>query len=426
MIANIVSKLHARLMPTLLMMYVLAFLDRTNIGFAKAGLEADAAISYASYAFGASIFFVGYAFLEVPSNLILHRVGARLWLSRIMVSWGAVSAATAFVHDSLSFYAIRFLLGIAEAGFFPGVIFYLTYWYPASARGRCYGLFYYGAPLALTLGGPFSGLLIERDWAGLHGWQIMFIAEGLLASLAGIAVLFLLKDRPEQASWLRPNEKQALRAALAEDQLREPSEDLTVWRALANSRTLILSALYFLIEMGFYGLTFFLPTQVAKLLGKTMGLEVGLVTALPWAAALAAVTIIPWYCDRKGNYRQVGSVMMVVAALGLAVSALTASALLAILALSAAACGLIVAPAIFWTFPTRVFRGAAAAGSIALINSIGNLGGFVAPNLRAGLEMLFRSASAGLLGLALVCLMAALVFARCHLSDSKETDLAWL
>ena len=271
-------------MPTLLMMYVFAFLDRANIGFAKAGFQADAGIGDTAYAFGASIFFVGYALLEVPSNLILHRVGARLWLARIMVSWGLVSAMTAFVHSPLAFYAVRFLLGMTEAGFFPGVIYYMTYWYPTAARARSVGLFYYGAPLALTFGGPISGQLVAHEAFGLHGWQVMFLIEGLLASLGGIAVLFLLKDGPEKAPWLTRDEKDVLRAALAEDDRNRESP--SVWRTLADPRVLFLALVYFLVQMGFYGLTFYLPTQIARLMGASMGLEVGLVSALPWACAL--------------------------------------------------------------------------------------------------------------------------------------------
>src|SRR5450432_2416966 len=199
-LSKLLPKLHLRLMPTLLMMYVLAFLDRANIGFAKAGFQADAGIGDTAYAFGASIFFVGYALLEVPSNLILHKVGARLWLSRIMVTWGLVSAATAFVHGATAFYVVRMLLGLAEAGFFPGVILYLTYWYPKSARARSTGLFYYGAPLAFILGGPLSGQLLDLNGLfGLKGWQLMFLVEGLLASLSGVVIFFMLDDKPAAA-----------------------------------------------------------------------------------------------------------------------------------------------------------------------------------------------------------------------------------
>jgi MFS family permease len=410
-LSRLIPKLNARLMPTLLMMYVLAFLDRSNVGFAKAALQADAGIGYTAYAFGASIFFVGYAVLEVPSNLILHRVGARRWLARIMITWGVVSAAQAFVQGPMSFYAVRFLLGVAEAGFFPGVILYLTYWYPTSARGRSVGMFYYGAPIALTLGSPLSGLLVAHEWLGLHGWQVMFIIEGLMASLGGVAVLFLLRDRPIDAEWLDDGEKQVLIDAFAEDERKAPRQTAGVWRTLRNPRVLYLSVVYFMAEIGFYGLTFFLPAQVSKALGKSIGLEVGIVSALPWAAAILAVTIVPRFCDRRGNHRAVGALMLLAGGAGLALSGLTASPLIVIASLCVAAAGLNLTCALFWSLPTALLGGAAAAAGIGLINAIGNLGGFVAPNLRAWLEGLFASPSAGLLGLALACLVGSCLFA---------------
>jgi MFS family permease len=407
-LSTIIPKLHRHLMPTLLMMYILAFLDRANVGFAKTGLAVNAGIGEAAFAFGASIFFVGYALLEVPSNLALHKFGARRWMARIMITWGLVSAANAFVTTPAAFYGVRFLLGIAEAGFFPGVIYYLTYWYPTAARGRSVGLFYYGAPLALTFGGPLSGLLVAHDAFGLHGWQVMFVIEGLMASLGGIAVLFLLKDRPEDAPWLNADEKAVLRAALAEDE--GVREHPGVLHALRDGRILYLALVYFLVEMGFYGLTFFLPAQVARLLGTSIGLEVGLVTALPWICALIAVTVIPRWCDRRGNARGIGALSATIAGLALVLSALTPSPLVAIIALCIAAAGLIVSPALFWTLPTRILGGAAAAGGIALINSIGNLGGFVAPNMRTWLDISFESHSAGLVGLALTTVIGSLFF----------------
>jgi MFS family permease len=407
-LSRILPKLHWRLMPTLLMMYVLAFLDRANVGFAKTGLQVDAGVGETAFALGASIFFVGYAFLEVPSNLILHRIGARIWLARIMVTWGLVSAACAFVQTPFAFCAVRFLLGIAEAGFFPGVIFYLTYWYPASERARSLGLFYYGAPLALALGGPISGQLVAHDAFGWHGWQVMFLIEGLLASLGGIAVLFLLKDRPEKAPWLDEGEKQVLLAALRRDEDRR--EDISVWRTLRDPRVLFLALVYFLLEMGFYGLTFYLPAQVARLLGTSIGLEVGFVSAIPWACALLATTLIPPWCDRCGNSRGIGALALAISGLGLAGSALATSPLVALIALCVAACGLIVAPALFWTLPTSLLRGAAAAGGIGLINSIGNLGGFVAPNFRAWMDLLLNSHSAGLVGLGIICVIGGAFF----------------
>lgn len=408
-LSRILPKLHWRLMPTLLMMYVLAFLDRSNVSFAKMGLATDAGVGETAFAFGASIFFVGYAFLEVPSNLILHRIGARIWLARIMVTWGLVSAICAFVQTPFQFYAVRFLLGVTEAGFFPGVIFYLTYWYPASSRARSIGLFYYGAPLALTFGGPVSGQLVAHDAFGLHGWQVMFLIEGLLASLGGIAVLFLLKDRPEKAPWLDAEEKAVLLTALREDEGRR--EQISVWQSLCDPRMLFLALVYFLLEMGFYGLTFYLPAQVAKLLGTSIGLEVGFVSAIPWACALVATTVIPPWCDRAGNSRGIGALALAISGGGLALSALTASPLVALVALSVAACGLIIAPALFWTLPTGLLRGAAAASGIGLINSIGNLGGFAAPNFRAWLDVLLNSHSAGLVGLGIICVTGGSLFA---------------
>lgn len=408
-LSRILPKLHWRLMPTLLMMYVLAFLDRANVGYAKMGLAANAGVGETAFAFGASIFFVGYAFLEVPSNLILHRIGARIWLARIMVTWGLVSAACAFVQTPFEFYAARFLLGVTEAGFFPGVIFYLTYWYPAAARARSVGLFYYGAPLALTFGGPISGQLVAHDVWGLHGWQVMFLIEGLLASLGGIAVFFLLKDRPEKASWLDADEKRVLLAALKDDEGRR--EEISVWRTLRDPRVLFLALVYFLLEMGFYGLTFYLPAQIARLLGTSIGLEVGFVSAIPWACALVATTIVPPWCDRHKNARGIGALALAISGAGLALSALTASPLLALIALSIAAAGLIVSPALFWTLPTSLLRGAAAASGIGLINSLGNLGGFVAPNFRAWLDVLLNSHSAGLIGLGIVCVIGGSFFA---------------
>jgi len=408
-LSSILPKLHRHLMPTLLMMYVLAFLDRANVGFARAGLAADAGVGDAAFAFGASIFFIGYAVLEVPSNLILHKVGARRWMARIMITWGLVSAANAFVQTPAQFHIVRFLLGVAEAGFFPGVIYYLTYWYPTTSRARSVGLFYYGAPLALTFGGPLSGFLVAHDAFGLHGWQAMFLVEGLAASLGGIAVLFLLKDRPEDVTWLSGEEKAVLRTALAgDDQAREhPS----VLHALRDPRVLLLALIYFLLQMGFYGLTFYLPSQIGRLLGSSMGLEVGLVSAIPWACALLGVSVIPPWCDRRGNARGVGAVILGLSGCSLALSAVAGSPLLALAALSAAACGLIVSPALFWTLPTGLLAGAAAAGGIGLINAIGNLGGFVAPNLRAWLDVVFGFTGAGLIGLGVVNLIGACLFA---------------
>ncbi len=260
-LARAVTKSRARLLPFLVLMYILAFIDRANVGFAKAALLTDTGLGDAAFAFGASIFFIGYACFEVPSNLMLHRLGARVWLARIMVTWGVVSAAMMLAHDATTFYALRFLLGVAEAGFFPGIILYLTYWFPARSRGQALGLFYFGLPLALVLGSPLSGWLLEFHGVfGLRNWQWLFLVEGLMASAVGIVAYFYLVDRPAQARWLQADEKQALHAALeAEDERKREASPHGFVEALRNPRVLQFCLAYFTIQMSVYGVVFYLP-----------------------------------------------------------------------------------------------------------------------------------------------------------------------
>ena len=397
-----------RLVPFLLLMYVLSFLDRANIGFAKPAFQASTGVSDAAYALGAGLFFVTYAVLEIPSNLIMHRVGARRWMARIMITWGLISAAMMFATGPASFYTLRLLLGAAEAGFFPGVILYLTYWFPAGSRSQIMGLFYFGAPLAFIFGSPLSGLLLEfGGMAGLQGWQWMFLIEGLLASTVGVWALFYLDDRPAQARWLPAAERQALAATLEhEDSAKLSHGPRAVAQALANPRVLLFVAIYFLIQMSVYGVIFYLPSQVAALLGVKVGLTVGLVSAIPWLFALAAAFILPRLADREGNHAAMAAATLAVAALGIAVSAGSSPAL-AMVALCFAAAGFIAVQPLFWTFPTGYLGGAAAAGGIAMVNALGALGGFVAPNVKAWADASFASPRAGLYLLAGTTLMGA-------------------
>jgi sugar phosphate permease len=406
-----ITKVTTRLLPFLLLMYVLAFLDRANVGFAKAAYQADTGISNAAYAFGASIFFIGYALFEVPSNLIMHRVGAKIWMARIMVTWGLISAAMMFAHTETVFYVLRVLLGIAEAGFFPGVILYLTYWFPSHARARAMGLFYFGAPLAFIFGSPLSGLLLEfNGLAGLHGWQWMFLVEGLLASVVGVWAYFYLDDRPQDADWLSADEKRELVTAIeAEESHKHAHGPASVLAALRNSRVLYLSLIYFLIQMSVYGVVFYLPTQVAGLMGQNVGLAVGFVSAIPWVCALAAAYFIPRLSDATGERRLIGAATLAVAGLGIGASVTTGSPLLSLVALCFGAAGFIAVQPIFWTFPTSYLGGVAAAGGIALINSLGALGGFVAPNVKTWAEAAFASPAAGLYLLAGTTLIGALL-----------------
>lgn len=411
-----------RLIPFLLLMYLLSFLDRANIGFAKAAFQASTGVSDAAYALGAGLFFLTYAALEVPSNLALHRVGARLWLGRIMVSWGLVSAAMSLASGPVSYYALRLLLGATEAGFFPGVILYLTHWFPNAARGRALGLFYFGAPLAFIVGGPLSGLLLDlHGVAGLQGWQWMFVVEGLLAAAVGLWALWYLQDRPADARWLPPDERAALEAAIeAEAESVRSTGVVRFSRAVADPRVLRFVAIYFLIQMSVYGLTFYLPSQVARLLGQKVGLQVGLVTAIPWTCALAATFFLTRLADRTGARRGIAAAALLASAAGIAVSAESAP-LAALIALCVAASGFIAVQPLFWTFPTACLGGVAAAGGIALINALGALGGFVAPNVKSWADAHFGSPAAGLYLLAATTAVGALLVLSIPRPDLRKT-----
>ncbi|WP_199544306.1 MFS transporter [Paraburkholderia kururiensis] len=414
---RVVSKAMRRLLPFLLLMYVLAFLDRANIGFAQKALQHDTGLSDAAFAFGAGVFFAGYALFEVPGNLLLHRVGARAWMCRIMVTWGLVSSAMSFASTPASFYALRFLLGVAEAGFFPGIIYYLTHWFPQSARGRAIGVFYFGAPLAFIFGSPLSGLLLDmHGLVGLAGWQWLFLIEGGLASAVGVWAFWYLDNKPANARWLDDAERRVLTEAVERDARHAAAHGpQQVLAALFNARVLLFAGIYALIQVSVYGVIFFLPQQVASLLGTRVGLKVGLVTAVPWLCALAVTWIVPRHADRTGSHRGWAVALLVLAGLGIALSGTTHNPLLALLALCCAASGFIAAQPLFWTFPTRYLTGVAAAGGIALINSLGSLGGFIAPSLRALVQNMAAAgtpasgSAAGLAVLGAASLVAALL-----------------
>lgn len=405
-----IARTTRRLAPWLTMMYVVSFLDRSNIGFAKQALQAKEGITEQAYALAAGLFFLSYSSFGFPSNLILHRVGAKVWMTFLMVTWGILSMATMFVTSPTSFYVLRLLLGVFEAGFFPGVILYLTYWFPDRVRGSMMGLFYLGVPLSLILGGPLSGLLLDlTPWGGLQGWQWMFLVEGFLAVAIGVAAYWYLDNKPAGAAWLPAHEKQALTEALATEERNRravgPTHLLPMFR---DRRVLRFLLIYMLIQMSTYGAIFYLPAEISALLHKPEGFVVGLVTVIPWMCTLAAVYYLPKKADALRNHRQMAALILLVSGCASFVFP-TAGPRVGIIALSLAVSGFIAVQPIFWTFPTAYLADVAAAGGIALIGT-GNVGGFLAPNLKVWVDEHFHSPRAGLYVLAgLTVVNAALI-----------------
>jgi MFS family permease len=391
-------------------MYVVSFLDRSNIGFAKQVLEQSAGISESVYALGAGLFFVSYSLCGFPSNLILHKVGAKKWLAFLMVGWGAVSMANMFISGATSFYLLRLLLGLLEAGFFPGAILYLTYWFPNSIRGRVLGLFYLGVPLALIIGGPLSGLLLDmRPLLGLKSWQWMFLVEGFIAVVVGLLAFLYLDNKPSNAPWLPTEEKQALANTLAlEEKERRSAGPAKLLSMFRDPRVMHFLLIYVLIQISTYGAVFYLPVEIAILLHKPVGFEVGVVSSIPWICTLVAVCFLPRIADRFHKHRQLASLTILIA--GCASFAFPhCGAPMGLAMLSLAAAGFIGVQPLFWTLPTGYLADRAAAGGIAVIG-MGNLGGFLAPNLKVWADRYFASQHAGLYLLAgLTILNAGLI-----------------
>src|SRR5579863_1138221 len=312
--AQAILRARRRLVPFLLLMYVISFLDRANIGFAKQALEAAEGIHERAYALAAGLFFISYSLCGFPSNLILHRIGAKRWIAFLMVGWGLLSMATMFVTGPHSFYVLRLLLGVLEAGFFPGVILYLTYWFPNRVRGYMMGLFYLGVPLSLILGGPLSGLLLDMPpLAGLQGWQWMFLVEGFMAVALGFVAWWFLDNKPVNAAWLPANEKAALTEFLAKEETDRRSIGPThLLPMVRDPHVLRFVLIYALIQVSTYGAIFYLPAEVSALLHKPAGLEVGLVTAIPWMCTLIAVYYLPKLADERGNHKALAAVILLI------------------------------------------------------------------------------------------------------------------
>jgi len=373
------SKVMWRLVPFLFLCYVVAYLDRVNVGFAKLQMLNDLKLSEASYGLGAGIFFIGYFIFEVPSNLILHRTGARRWIARIMVTWGLLSASMMFVTSETMFYVLRFFLGAAEAGFFPGIILYLTFWFPSQQRGRIVALFMTAIAMSGVIGGPLSGWIMT-SMAGINGWagwQWLFLIEGLPSILMGVIVFLYLDDSIAQAKWLSPAEKDILHANIAADQ--KTQVHMTIGQTLKNPQVLMLSGLYFFFIMGLYGVSFWLP-QLIKNLGVKDIMTVGLLSAIPYGVAAACMVLVGQSSDRHAERRWHLAVPASLGALGLVLSGVFGNQpVLGMLALTLGTAGILSVLPVFWTLPTAFLTGASAAAGIALVNSIGNLAGFLSP-----------------------------------------------
>lgn len=402
-------KADVRLLPFLFLCYILAYLDRVNVGFAKLQMLKDLSLSDAGFATGAGIFFIGYFFFEVPSNVLLKKFGARMWIARIMISWGILSSCMMFLRGEWSFYALRFLLGIAEAGFFPGIIFYLTLWYPSRHRSTRTAWFVAAIAVSGVIGNPISGWIMDRlsGVMNLAGWQWLFLAEGIPSMVVGVWVIYYLDSSIEEATWLTAEEKALLaRNLLAEDQhktqhkLRDAFNSRKVW---------VLSAIYFTLMIGLYGIAFWLPT-IVKAFGIKGYLEVGLITAIPYGVAVVGMIFLSHHSDKTGERRLHYVLNVTVGAIGLILSGVFASQpVLAVIFLSVGTLGVIGSMPLFWPLPSAFLAGTAAAAGIGVVNSVGNLGGYFGPNIPIWASAVSSDKSAALYIISAALIVGALL-----------------
>lgn len=406
-------KVTLRLIPFLFILYIVAWLDRVNVGFAALQMNSDLGFSSAAFGFGSGVFFLGYCLFEVPSNLILHRVGARRWIARIMMTWGAISMAMMFVRTTPTFYILRFLLGAAEAGFFPGMVYYLSQWYPEAQRARAIAAFMTAVPVSGVIGGPLSGALLSLNGVfGLAGWQCLFLVEGLPAMLLGVIVLFYLIDRPEAAHWLAPAERNWLANELASERItRSATHPIGILAALTNPTIWQLGIIFLLAAIGFYSYSFWAPLIIKSLTGTT-DLGVGLILG-----AISAVTIILMllnsaHSDRRDERPLHVAVPLLIMGVGFLGCALLHQPILAVLSLALVPIGHCSAYGPFWSLPARFFTGAPAAAGIALVVTIANVGGFAGPALIGAMKDRFGTHDPAFMLLGTCGIVAALLALR--------------
>lgn len=375
-------KVFWRLMPFLMLCYVASYMDRVNIGFAKLQMQQELGFSETVFGLGSGIFFLGYFLFEVPSNILMHRVGARAWIARIMISWGLLSGAFIWVKSVPAFYSLRFVLGLAEAGFYPGVILYLTYWFPAHWRGRMIAVLMSAIPVSSIFGNPLSGWVMDamNHLYGVAGWKWMFIVEAAPAVLIGIAVLFYLDNSIAAAKWLDPDEKRVLAEAIAHDAKAQVGGVHDTASAFKDPRVWMMALIYFCFILGQYGLNFWMPTLI-KTAGVRGNATIGLISAIPYIVTLIMMNVVGISADRSRERRWHLVVPALIGAVGFVVAPTAPNVAIAIAALSLAAAGAITCAPLFWSLPTAILAGAGAAAGIAVVNSVGNLAGFVAPYL---------------------------------------------
>ncbi len=421
--ARVIAQVIRRIIPFAFICYVVAYIDRVNVGFAAEALQRDLHLSDTAYGIGAGLFFLGYCVFEVPSNLILERVGARRWIARIMIGWGIVSMGMMFVTGTKSFYAARVLLGLAEAGFFPGFVLYLTYWIPSADRARTGALFMMAAPVSIIVGAPISEALLALDGRmGLHGWQWLFLIEGFPAVVLGILALRVLTDRPEQATWLAPADRAWLTATMNEEHARRASiGHASLGRTLASGRVWLLCGVYFLNTSVTYGIFLWLPKMLREASGAG-GFALSTMTALPFTAAVAAMFLVGRHSDRTGERKLHVAACAVTAALGLLLATLSQQHIwLLVLSFTLSQMGQRSVMSVFWAIPPLFLGGTGAAAGIALINSLGNLGGWAGPSMMGWLRDTTGGYVGGLLVLVVVLIVEAVVVSQLRLPPAAAS-----
>ena len=417
----VLGRVTRRLIPFAFICYVVAYIDRVNIGFASAELQRDLGLTSTEFGIGAGLFFLGYCAFEIPSNLVLDRVGARVWIARIMITWGLISMATMFIFDVRSFYVARVVLGIAEAGFFPGMVLYLTYWVPAAERARTNALFMTAAPVSVIVGAPLSEALLALDGSlGLRGWQWLFLVEGLPAVVLGVVALRVLTDRPEGAQWLPPRDREWLARTMAEERaLRGTVGHVNVLRGLTSGRVWLLSVVYLMNASVTYGIFLWLPRMLQEVAGSS-GFGISVLTAIPFVAALIAMVLVGRHSDRSGERKLHVAACAVTAAFGLVLAiAFRANLGLLVLAFTICQMGQRSVMSVFWAIPPMLLGGTAAAAGIALINSIGNIGGFFGPSVMGWLRDVTGGYTGGLLVLVGALVLEAILVVNLRLPAPK-------